>query len=219
MKPTKTRAGSFSSSSIWKLMTNSKQGGIGAPGLTYIKEKLLEIKLGRQLQQEKNARAASWGNLCERYVYLLLSVDYKPTEKGNRKQHPDFPDHWTGEEDFTRKDIVGDIKCFELKNFCQTHDAFSLLGYELLKEECPEIFWQLVSGAILCKKKKAELVLYVPYKKELDSIRAEAEESDNPKFAWRNTQRIMNSHILLKEITTKTFQSLNLRLRMRTKRR
>ena len=102
--------------------------------------------------------------------------------------------NWTGAEDYLRSDCIGEIKCFELKNFCQTHDA-ATAGYESLKEECPEIFWQLVSNAILCEKKIAELTLYVPYKAELEIIRDENEwqnilpngifESDKFKFWLR----------------------------------
>jgi len=73
-------------------------------------------------------------------------------------------------------------------------------GYEKLKEECPDIFWQLVSNAILCDKKKAELMLYVPYKDELKLIRDENEWSkflapeqfEDKNFKWFLSTRFLS---------------------------
>jgi hypothetical protein len=70
-----------------------------------------------------------------------------------------------------------------LSEFCKTHDA-ATKGYDTLKEECPEIFWQGVSGSILCNKPKFELILFVPYEKELNELVAEAREIDDPKYNW-----------------------------------
>lgn len=199
-----TRAGNFTSSSIHKLipmgnrpmttdelaaykLANPKsqkkniEAGFSAAGLTYIEEKRKEIRLGRQLQQEKNPRAASWGNFCEKIVFEKLPMKYIKNRKGNRKTHLTLP--WSGEEDFDRDEFVGDFKAFELNNFCTTHDAASK-GWETLKEECPEIAWQLVSGSVLTGKPKAELILFVPYKAELEMIIQEAKELDDPRYRW-----------------------------------
>lgn len=179
----KIRAGYFTSSSIWKLMTNDRKGtGIGAPGLTYIEEKRLEKKLGRTLQQDVSPRSASWGTFVQhRVLNTLLGMEYKPTSD-KRFAHPTII-NWNGSPDFLRGKAVGDVKCFQLKNFCQTHDA-ATAGINTFKEECPEIYWQLVSNAILCDKAKLELVLYVPYKEELDAIREEAELDGGYEFQW-----------------------------------
>ena len=189
-----SRAGNFTSSQIFKLMTNDRKGtGIGAPGLNYIAEKKMEMKLGRQLQIETSSAASLWGTYVQhRVTNVLLDTSCIPT-KDVRRAHPLYA-NWTGAEDYLRSDCIGEIKCFELKNFCQTHDA-ATAGYESLKEECPEIFWQLVSNVILCDKKIAELTLYVPYKSELETIRNENEwqnilppgifESDKFKFWLR----------------------------------
>ncbi len=199
------RSGSFSSSSVFKLIpmgtrpmtehelidykkVNPKsqkkniEAGFSSAGLTYIDQKKREIKLGRQMGQEKNPRSASWGNFCEGIVFDKIGLEYIRTEKGNRKYHPKIK-HWCGEEDFTRGEYVGDFKCFELDNFTFTHDMASL-GYDIFKKECPDIFWQLVSGSILCKKTKAELILFVPYKKDLDFIIETAKCSQDNKYRW-----------------------------------
>lgn len=178
-----SRAGNFTSSQIWKLMTNDRSGkGIGARGLTYIAEKKMEARLGRQLEKETVARSATWGTFVQhRVTNTLLDMGCKPT-KDIRRTHPIIK-NWTGSEDYLRSDAVGEVKCFELKNFCITHDA-ARAGYEILKKACPETFWQLISNAILNNMSKAELCLYVPYKKELNEIREEAKMSADETVKW-----------------------------------
>lgn len=193
-----SRAGNFTSSNIYKLMSNGRTGGsMGAPGYTYIEEKKMELKLGRQLQQDVSSRAISWGKFVQhRVTNTLLDTSCKPT-KDIRRVHKTIS-NWTGAEDYIRMQhiergelhqeeatslIVGEVKCFELKNFCKVHEAASF-GYQSLKEECPEVFWQLVSNSILNETNKAELCLYVPYKKELQAIRDEAKESGRDDLRW-----------------------------------
>ena len=178
-----SRAGNFTSSQIYKLMTNDRKGtGIGSAGLTYINQKRREAKLGRQLQSEINTHAITWGKFLQhRVTNVLLDIGCKPT-KDIRRIHP-LISNWTGAEDYLRDDAIGEVKCFELDNFTFTHDC-ATAGYETLREECPDIFWQLVSNAILCDKPKAELVLYVPYQSELSAIREEAESIDDHRFSW-----------------------------------
>src|SRR3989304_1303050 len=193
-----SRAGFFTSSQIWQLMTNGRRemtekelieykknnpkgkaktilDGIGAGGLTYIDIKRREKKLGRQIHQEKSFKSAAWGTMMQhRVLNLLLSSEYKPVSD-KRFEHPVLP--MSGSPDFICENRIGDIKCFELDNFTFTHDI-ATQGYEKLKEECPDIFWQLVSNAILCEKEKSELILYVPYTEELKLIRDENEWSN-----------------------------------------
>lgn len=193
-----SRAGNFTSSNIHKLMSNGRIGGsMGQPGYTYIEEKKMELKLGRQLQQEVFSRAISWGKFVQhRVTNTLLDTGCKPT-KDIRRAHKTIS-NWTGAEDYIRTKhieygelnqdvaatlIVGEVKCFELKNFCKVHEAASF-GYQALKEECPEVFWQLVSNSILNDTSKAELCLYVPYKKELKAIKDEARETGRDDLRW-----------------------------------
>ena len=172
-----SRAGNFTSSSIHKLMKSDKSGlKFGAPALTYIDIKKREVKLGRQMEQQKSFRSSAWGTMMQYRVlnFLITSTEYKPVSD-KRFEHPVLP--LSGSPDFICEDRIGDVKCFELDNFTFTHDMASL-GYESLKKECPDIFWQLVSNAILCEKTKAELILYVPYKNEIPLIRDEDEWSN-----------------------------------------
>lgn len=203
------RAGNFTSSQIWTLMTNDKSGrGIGSRGLTYIAEKKMEQKLGRCLTQDKSPRSASWGTFVQhRVTKVLLNSRYKPTINV-RRAHPTLP--WTGAEDYMTFEAPGDVKCYELKNFCQTYEAASF-GYKVFKDECPEEFWQGVSNAILTNKKKFELTLYVPYKSELNAIREEADQGDTPyEFQWIKYAKDEQLPYLLdggnyKNLTTFTF--------------
>jgi len=184
-----SRAGCFTSSNIYKLMTDDKKGGIGKPGLTYIETKRREILLGRQMEQQKSFRSAAWGTMLQhRVLNLMLGMEYKPMSD-KRFVHAELP--WNGSPDFVAGDRAGDVKCFELDNFTYTHDAASA-GLDKFKEDCPEIYWQLVSNAVLYKVTMVELVLYVPYKDELSVIRSEEEWSkiltpdqfDNKDFKW-----------------------------------
>lgn len=181
-----TRVGNFSSSNIWKLMTTDKSGkNFGKPALTYIEEKKMEIRLGRQLQNEVNSHETSWGNLVEQRAFDLLPLGYR-LESKVRLVHPTI-ERWTGAPDLANDTTTGDVKCpFTLKSFCTMVDLFNDL--EKFKEEKPEYYWQLVSNSILANKDCAELVVYVPYKSELQEIRELANnfDGDQNKIAWVN---------------------------------
>jgi len=178
-----SRAGCFTPSSAWRLMTNNKKGdGFGAQGLSYIAEKKHELKLGRQISIEKNPRSASWGTFLQhRVLNVLLDTSYKPVSD-KRFQHPVFP-NVNGSPDFLRDGEIGDIKCFELLEFCRTHDA-ATAGHETFKKECEDIFWQLVMNCDIHNVSKGHMVLYVPYQNELNTIREEAEATDEHRFSW-----------------------------------
>lgn len=164
-----TRTANFSSSSIWKLTTSDRKGtGFGAPALKYIKEKQREKRLGRSIQNEINGQEVWWGKLNEPRVFGMLPLEYD-FEAKIRYAHKTIT-NWTGMPDTIRPDVVGDIKCpFSLNSFCDAVDSFG--DIEEFKKSKVEWYWQLVSNAILCEKSKAEIIVYVPYKSELEDIR------------------------------------------------
>jgi hypothetical protein len=168
-----SRAGQFTSSSVYKLMGNAKKPGeLSSPAVQYINEKTRERKLCRQLSQEKSFRASAWGTMLQhRVLNVMIGLEYSPCSN-TRKNHELYP--WSGSADFTTVETAGDVKCLELDNFTKTHDA-ATAGWETLKEECDDIAWQLVSNSILYGKSQIELVLYVPYQDELSIIRDEKE--------------------------------------------
>lgn len=176
------RFGNFSSSSIWKLTTlGTDKKNFGKPALTYIKEKLTEIKLGRSLQKDsKNVRSLSWGNLCELYVFSILPLDYKLVSK-ERIAHKTIS-NWNGMPDSLREDVVGDTKSpFTLLSFVDQIESHEK-GYEKFKKDEPEYFWQLISNSILADKKKIESIIFCPYLDELPAIRELA--NDIPECNW-----------------------------------
>lgn len=184
------RIGNFTSSEIYKLMSKSKDGkSFGKPALTYIAEKNFERKLGRSLSNDVTSRPTSWGKIVELQAFNLLGIEYKisSTETIGHKTIQ----FWSGSPDCEKFDdgkTVVDIKCpMTLKSFCELVDIINI-GKGALEDERPEYFWQLVSNAILTDSKYAELIVYVPYKAELDAIRELASNFDGNqnKIAWIN---------------------------------
>lgn len=161
------RYGNFSSSEIWKLMTNGRaKDTLGAPALTYIKDKAIEKKLGRSIGEFAFSKSTSWGTMVEQRVFELLGIEYSIVSK-ERLAHPTI-ENWVGAPDIVTNEIVGDIKCLWLRSFTAIYDINEA---EVLKSEYPEYYWQLVSNAILTNKNDAELIIYCPYQSELQSIR------------------------------------------------
>ena len=60
------RIGRFTSSQIWKLMTDGRsENGLGAPAITYIEEKRAERCLGRSIDLGAHSQALTWGKVME----------------------------------------------------------------------------------------------------------------------------------------------------------
>lgn len=182
MITTAHRYGNFSSSEIWKLMTNDRSAdkNPGKPAQTYLTEKVYEARLGRPLATDSDSNATIWGKFMEGYVHdEKLPLDYKLCSR-ERLFHPTIV-RWTGMPDLIKGDTVVDIKCPQLKSFCELADIAQETVYVdgisdgcILKAEYPEYYWQLISNAILTGCDKAELIVFCPYQSELDAIRQRA---------------------------------------------
>lgn len=199
------RIGNFTSSEISALMTKGKQAeGFGVPAITYIAEKRMERLLGQSIDNETNARPLTWGKVVEKRVFDLLGLDYtySPTETD---MHPTI-NYWSGSKDgmhMSEEPAVFDAKCpMTLKSFCQlviplycgldgneamdairngfTHEGVT---YEKHKQG-EDYYWQLVSNAILNNVDYAELIVYMPYKSEIDLIKALAEDNNNASWIF-----------------------------------
>jgi hypothetical protein len=175
-----TRVGQFTSSSIHKLMTTGRQiNGFGKPATTYIQEKRYELRLGRSINKEAKSHSLLWGRLCEKRAFDLLGLEYV-LESKTRYSHPDIPE-WSGMPDCTQPAIVSDIKCpWTIKSAVELIESFTTGGYLGLKNHAPEYYWQLVSNGILTDVPKAELIVYVPYKDEIQDIRESIEDYEDP---------------------------------------
>ena len=175
----------------------------GKAALTYIRETNMERRLERSLTDESNARPLSWGKLCEYLVFLLLDTAYilTSTETVLHK----IIRWWAGSPDGEKTDTVIDIKApFTLKSFCVLVQPLydGLQGWEAMcairdgytdkngfehdaHPDGEKYYWQLVSNAILLKKKYAELIVFMPYKSEIEAIKAEAmKEKYGGKYFW-----------------------------------
>lgn len=199
------RIGNFTSSEIVALTKFGKKkkeeefAPIGEPAYTYVSECNMERRLGRNLGSDVHTRAISWGKLLEKRVFDLLDFDYVHTSQVTLA-HKSF-DCWKGSPDFLTADTVCDAKCpTALKSFCELLDPVFDKEGKLLYEgltidavrvnhsEGEKYYWQLVSNACITGSKYGELIVYVPYKSELEVIRelAQNHDGDQNKIAWIN---------------------------------
>lgn len=161
------RIGMFTSSKISDITTKGREkDSFGKPFYSLCEEKAMEVVLKRSL--EFRAPATDWGNLCEKFAFNLLPMDYEFNMK--RFTHLNLP--WSGIPDALSPEYVADIKCpFTLKS------AFGLAMLrtaDQVKEYAPQYYWQLVSNALLCNRQKAELAIFVPKITRAKEIMAEA---------------------------------------------
>ena len=171
------RVGNFSSSSIWRLMTNGRgENGVGKPFAEYVKEKVYENRLDRQLQNDSYSKSTQWGIFCERFAFDRLPLEYK-LDSQKRYFHPKYK-HFCGAPDgLDTKDIVYDIKCpYSMKSFCDLLESFESL--ERFKKEYPSYYWQLVANGILTSRNVAQLIVFVPNETDLEEIQLEAADFD-----------------------------------------
>lgn len=176
-----SRVANFSSSQNYRLMSKGRGDwsveNVGAPFHSYIKEKIFETRLGRSLTAKHSARPTSWGTFVEKRVFDLLSTEYQLISQ-DRYYHPEIK-KWSGMPDAVTRDNkkVVDIKSpYTLLSFCSLVEILESGDPMRLKAEKPEYYWQLVSNSILTDCPIAELVVYVPYKHELETIKKMAND-------------------------------------------
>lgn len=185
------RIGNFTSSEISALMGNAKKAGeLSAPAKTYIEECNMERELGRSISSESNARPLSWGKMLEKRAFDILGMEYilSSTETDI---HPTI-EYWAGSKDAIKHDegkTIVDIKCpITLKSFYQLIKGGTIEYIRENHKDGDKYFWQLVSNAIINDCRFAELIVYVPYKSELEDIREMVRnyDGDQNKVAWIN---------------------------------
>lgn len=197
------RNGNFTSSEIVALTTDgTKSGSFGKPFYTYIEECNMERRLGRALENALDVKATSWGKLLEPHSFNKLGLEYELCSHKTFR-HPEI-EFWFGSPDALKNpDTVGDHKCpMTLKSFCQLVDAYKVDGKEVYPamtieavranhKDGNKYFWQIVSNACITGAKYGELIVYVPYKSELETIRELAssagEMGENAKWVYYAT--------------------------------
>lgn len=172
-----TRVGNFSSSSVHTLIKKGRGSDFSAPGLTYIREKLYERMLGRELTNEQSSKATSWGNVLEYYVAdnKIEGLNFKPDsdEVDNRLGIEEL--NLSGALDLIPREensnVFGEIKSpYTLKSFCE---MIISIQSGTFKEDKPAYYWQMVSNSILSGCSKCEFYVFVPFKEELKEILSE----------------------------------------------
>jgi hypothetical protein len=185
------RVAHFTSSEIYQLMSNGRgKGEYGKPFYSYIKEKRMEMKLLRSIDIKTQAKPTTWGNMLEGRVFDLLGMEYKLCSQ-ETLQHPEIP-FWSGSPDalkFDEGNTVVDVKCpFTIQSFCTLVECTSTDALRSEHKDGEKYFQQLVSNAILTNSKYAELIVYCPFKGELDEIRklTELPENLDKNCSWIN---------------------------------
>lgn len=160
-----SRNGLFTSSGIHRLMESP------AKSKTYIKEKRREIKLKAPISIESNAYPLSWGNAIEGFVYEShLDINYAYQSK-NTLIHESGEFAGTPDLDSESDECVGEIKCpFTRTGFIDLVDIIEAEDAEYFKEEKGDYYWQIVSNSILTNRKFGELIIFMPYEKEIPLI-------------------------------------------------
>lgn len=173
------RAGNFSSSAIWRLMSNGRaKESVGKPFTEYVKEKSYENRLGRQLENESYSKPTTWGNYAEQYAFDRMPFKYK-LESQKRYFHKDLKYFCGAPDGISIDGVVYDIKCpYTMKSFCDLIESFE--SPERFKKEYPNYHWQLVANSILTGMEKAQLVVFIPNEKDLEEMQKDAIEYDGP---------------------------------------
>ena len=154
----------------------------------YIAEKRMEQRIGRSISIEKQTRATLWGHYMEQRVHDKLPTSYRLIGKKS-EAHPTIL-HWVGspDNDCKAESVVGDIKCYEPKNFCEYVDCLSKNDIALFRSEFPQQYWQLISNACILGMDFIEAIIYIPYFSELPEIRQSVldldSEDDKKKYGF-----------------------------------
>jgi hypothetical protein len=166
-----------------------KKGEPGAKFYTYVEEKALERKLNRSFDLGKGSTSTAWGDCLEQYLFevrlkddLSLSLQSKTT-----LSHPEFY-FWAGSPDIiVEGEKVTEVKCYEPKKFCKYADVLMQQDVELLKSTHPDEYWQIVSNACILGVERGEAMLYMPYQRDLNTLREwiEMELESNDLFRFR----------------------------------
>lgn len=179
----KNRVFRFTSSNISKLTSTGKGAlGFGAPAITYIEEIRAQRCLGRGIDTGAVSQALTWGKVMEYYCHKFeLGIEYELCSHDSII-HPKYI-FWSGTPDVKTSKKTGEIKCFYPKAFyllskllMELNEGISSL--EKAKTDEKEIYYQVVSNAIINQHSTAEIIAYTPTEEQLFIIRKELEETN-----------------------------------------
>lgn len=183
------RVGNFTSSEAYRLCGYDRAGKNPSEDFyTYIEEKNMERELGMSLGLETEARPLQWGKHCEQFAFEHTEMKYTLTSDVTMV-HPKY-DFWVGSPDGHSEDAVFDLKCpMTRKSFFKMVagngifdmvDGFTRNGAEYKKHtDGKKYLMQLISNAIITGKSYCELLVYMPYQKDLSAIKEAAKDVYN----------------------------------------
>ena len=174
----KNRIGRFTSSNIWKLTTEGRgELGFGAPAITYIEEKRAERCLGRSIDLGAHSQALTWGKVMEFIGFEEeMGIDYSLCSQ-ETLLHPKY-NFWSGSPDAKTKVKAVEMKCFYPKAFYELSRDLMLEDLCLIKKNHKELYWQVVSNAIILGFNKAEIIAFTPTEKQLIYVREKLSDTD-----------------------------------------
>lgn len=172
------RIGRFTSSQIYRLCGTLKSGLPAASVQTYIDEVKISRQLGRSVKTQVKTQPMKWGNLMECVLFDLLGLTYKMTHK-EPYIHPELGEYWSGSPDLiSTKPKVAEIKSYEPLHFGKLSNALLTKDPEYIKENEPDVYWQVISNGMILGIDTVEIIAYMPYKSELLEIIKKVEETN-----------------------------------------
>lgn len=174
------RVARFTSSKISVLTVPGKgEFGFGAGAITYIKDKIKELQLGRGLSLPVYKKEMIWGKCWEVYVHWQLGLEYKLIID-KTTIHPKYA-FWSGSEDFQVEvdgGCISELKCYQLSNHYDYAKCLLKQSIEDFKKEYKDEYWQIVSNSIIHNTKYGEAIAFMPTEAQLIEMRQLLEETD-----------------------------------------
>jgi len=175
------RGGRFTSSKIVALTTSGRgEFGFGAKALTYIKEKQIEIRMECSVDLGGGGQAGNWGIFMEDVCHKKLlkrDLGYRKSSR-TTELHPDFifSKYWSGSCDYEyfkgdELTCISEQKSYQKKAFALYTDCILKNETELLKNEFPQEYWQIVSNAIIHNVDFGEAISFMPYESDFEMIK------------------------------------------------
>ena len=174
------RVARFTSSKISVLTVLGKgEFGFGTGAITYIKQRLKELKIGRGLTLPIYKQDMVWGKLWEVYVHWQLGLEYKLIID-KTTIHPKYA-FWSGSEDFQVEidgGCVSELKCYQMDKHIDYAECLQKQSISLFRENFKEEYWQIVSNSCIHNTKYGEAIAFMPTEAQLLEMRELLENTD-----------------------------------------
>lgn len=158
---------------------------------TYANKKYGEICLGRSFDLGKGSKSTAWGDLMEMYLFeehQQFKTELAYSLKSKTTYIHQVYKYWAGSPDIiVHNDIkrVAEVKCYEPENFVKYANALMANDVQILRDRFPDEYWQIVSNAcimesIMNEEVHGEALLFMPFEKDIETIREWIETTDLP---------------------------------------